>query len=108
MHISPANEFLLHACRQTDKPTYIDPPLDKRYNPIISTICGPNKFINIMVIILMAIIMVIMLSGYPDARQTILSLKMLENKSTGYIAQLLTTVSWSIFIIRGLKLRKFT
>ena len=24
-------------------PTYIYPPLDKRYSPIISSICGPNK-----------------------------------------------------------------
>ena len=28
---------------QTDTPTYIYPPLDKRYSPIISSICGPNK-----------------------------------------------------------------
>ena len=48
---SPSNEFLLHACGQTDsgtagqtdKRTYIYPPLDKRYSPIISTICGPNN-----------------------------------------------------------------
>ena len=24
--------------------SYIYPPLDKRYSPIISSICGPNKF----------------------------------------------------------------
>ena len=24
--------------------TYIDPPLDKRYSPIISSICGPNNY----------------------------------------------------------------
>ena len=40
---SPSNEFLLHACGQTDKRTYIYPPLDEHYSPIISTICGPNK-----------------------------------------------------------------
>ena len=48
---SPSNEFLLHACRQTDsgtagqtdKQTYIYPLPDKRYSPIISTICGPNN-----------------------------------------------------------------
>ena len=28
---------------QTDKRTYIYPLLDKRYSPIISTICGPNN-----------------------------------------------------------------
>ena len=49
---SPANEFLLHACRQTDRWTdgqifrltdiYL-PPLVKHYSPIISTIRGPNK-----------------------------------------------------------------
>ena len=26
-----------------DSGTYIYPPLDKRYSPIISSICGPNK-----------------------------------------------------------------
>ena len=66
---SPANEFLLHACRQTDKRIHIYPPLNKRYIPIISTICSPNKFISIMVMILMVIIMGIMLSGYSDGRQ---------------------------------------
>ena len=46
-----SNEFLLQACGQTDirtavhtdRRTYIYPPLDKRYSPIISSICGPNK-----------------------------------------------------------------
>ena len=28
---------------QRYRPTYIYPPLDKRYSPIISSICGPNK-----------------------------------------------------------------
>ena len=30
--------------RQTDIRTYIYPPLDKRYSPIISSICGPNNW----------------------------------------------------------------
>ena len=25
------------------RPTYIYPPLDKRFSPIISSICGPNN-----------------------------------------------------------------
>ena len=44
---SPANEFLLHECRQTDRyperRIYHLSPLDKRYSPIISTICGPKN-----------------------------------------------------------------
>ena len=40
------NEFLLHVDRETtghsDRWTHIYPPLDKRYSPIISMICGPN------------------------------------------------------------------
>ena len=40
---TPADEFLFHAGRQTDNRTYIYHPLDKRYSPIISTICGPNN-----------------------------------------------------------------
>ena len=29
--------------KRDDRPTYIYPPLDKRYSPIISSICGPNN-----------------------------------------------------------------
>ena len=42
-YTSPANEFLIHACGQMVKQAYIYPPLGKRYSPIVSTICGPNK-----------------------------------------------------------------
>ena len=37
--ISPANEFVLH----TERRTSIYSSLDKRYSPIISTICEPNS-----------------------------------------------------------------
>ena len=44
-YASTANEFLLHASRQTDNQisghTFESP--DKRYSPIISTICGLKK-----------------------------------------------------------------
>ena len=59
---SPSDEFLLHrtewknaqvllmsfsTCMRTDgqmdKRTYIHPPPDERYSPIISSICGPNN-----------------------------------------------------------------
>ena len=42
-YTSPANEFLLHACRQTDIHPDIYPPIDERYSPIISPICEPNE-----------------------------------------------------------------
>ena len=42
------NEFLWQAWWQTDSGTAVQidihsPPLDKRYSPIISSICGPNN-----------------------------------------------------------------
>ena len=41
-----------HADRRTsgkrDIMTYIYPPLDKRYSPIISSICGPNNLVGIL------------------------------------------------------------
>ena len=44
---NPANQFLIHACRQTDRysdrRSHIYPPPDKRYSPIISMTCEPNK-----------------------------------------------------------------
>ena len=33
----------MNADRRTDRQTYMYPPLDKRYSPIIYTICGPNN-----------------------------------------------------------------
>ena len=47
---SLANEFLyMHADRRTDIRTYIYPPLDKRYSPIISMILfGPNNDRNLV------------------------------------------------------------
>ena len=43
----PANEFLLHACMHADRRKYIYTPADKRYSPIITTICGPNNQIGL-------------------------------------------------------------
>ena len=40
-YTSPANEFLIHACGQTD--IYL-PPLDKCDSPIVSKIGGFNKW----------------------------------------------------------------
>ena len=47
---SPADDFLLHACRETDRyldrRTYVYLHVDKRYSPFISTICGPNNLLQ--------------------------------------------------------------
>ena len=41
---APAQVFLMSfSYMHADRRTYIYPPLDKRYSPIISSICGPNN-----------------------------------------------------------------